>query len=181
MIANNLLIYLTNSSATLPSQKEVKQSVAEILQLFAQGEGATYSLYFGEVGNQPLYAVSVYPERGRKIPGKNLGERLIQSFVRQNLELLGDPRNCVGIWFDAESGTTYLDISTTLPDKEEALRLGQEYNQIGIYDFTRAEVIETGGTGEEIAELPPIDLRLPTLERSEQYGSDHGNGNSDGT
>ena len=45
------------------------------------------------------------------------------------------------------------------------MRLGEEYNQIAIYDLAHEVEISLGGTGEDILEALPEVSRLPPLER----------------
>jgi hypothetical protein len=52
-------------------------------------------------------------------------------------------------------------VSATLPDREQAITLGRQYNQLAIYDLLHDEEIETGGTGEPRLDLPPETARLP--------------------
>ena len=137
MTAEDITAYLYDSSLTLPEQKPVTMVVEEILTLLASSEGVTYSRYFGDIRNQKLYAVSIYPEQSRKIPGRLQNRNILQTFLFENVDLLAEPRNCVGIWYDAEQDATYLDVTTILPDREEAVQLGKAYNQIGLL-FTTA-------------------------------------------
>ena len=109
MIAENISVYFSDPSTTLPLLRDAEKS-AWVILFFGDG-GVTYSLYFGEIIPQKLYAVSVYPERSRKVPGNDLSVRIVRAFIRENEELLRDPRNCIGIWFDEETDITYLDIS----------------------------------------------------------------------
>ncbi len=57
--------------------------------------------------------------------------------------------------------TLISDISATLENSEQAIRLGMQYNQIAIYSLHEGAVIDTGGTGEALSELPPETERLP--------------------
>jgi hypothetical protein len=175
VIAKDISVYLSDPFTTLPQITASEKVVEEVIVQFDKRDGITYSLYFGDVKNQKLYAVSIYPEQSRKLPGKRLNVGLLRTFLRENSELLRDPRNCVGVWYDAEQDSTYLDVSTILPEKTEAVRLGIAYNQIGIYDLERLEVVVTEGSGEEIENLPPLSQRLPGIERS----TDHGNNKRD--
>ena len=65
------------------------------------------------------------------------------------------------------SGLTYLDLSATVPDLEQAVALGSRYNQVAIYDLLRFEEIRIGGTGETPDDLPPPIDRLPPLHQNE--------------
>lgn len=125
--------------------------------------GSTFNLYFGDLAGQSLYAVSVYPERSRLVGGPELDLRILERFLLDNLDLLQDPRNNAGTWFNEADGNTYLDVSSTLPSRQQAIQLARRYNQIGVFDLRTSEVIETGGTGELIPNLPPPAQRLPEL------------------
>jgi hypothetical protein len=122
--------------------------------------GSTFNLYFGDLAGQRLYAVSIYPERGRRTAGDDIDPRIVRAFILGNLDLLNDPRNSVGTWLNRANGLTYLDVSATLPDREQAVELGERYNQIAIFDLERLEEVAIGGTGEEIPNLPPPAERL---------------------
>lgn len=164
MSAVDLVAYLANPAHGLPRRIGVQKAATAIVANLTDKTGTTFSLYFGFINLQPVYAVSIYPERGVSLPTENLTNSVLQSFVRANRALLSDPRNCVGVWFVKEENTVYVDVTTVLMDREVAVRLGKQYNQIGIYDFERAEVLDTDGTGTEVPNLPPLEARLPALE-----------------
>jgi len=60
---------------------------------------------------------------------------------------------------------TYLDVSTTLADRNDALVMAAEYNQIAVYDLGGRSEIKTGGTGEATKDSLPVSERLPKLTR----------------
>ena len=170
MIANDLAAYLKNASVTLPAPIGVEQAIAIVLEEFVQAEGTTFNGYFGLIGMQPLFAVSLYPERTRLLDGKYLPRALLQTFWRENADLLSDPRCCIGVWYDVEEDVTYIDVSVALADEQQAVELGQRYNQRGIFSFERGVVIDTGGSGAEPEGLPPMEQRLPILQRENHHG-----------
>ena len=79
--------------------------------------------------------------------------------------MLEDARNTVGTWYNREEDSTYLDITTTLPSRTEAVSLAMQYNQIAMYDLAAQVEIATEGTGEEINGLPPLMERLAPIRR----------------
>jgi hypothetical protein len=160
-MAQNLRAYLANRRTRLPKLLSAAQAAAQIEHLHREHGGATFSLYFANVAGQELVAVSLYPERSVKVRGRFVPTRRLQAFVAQNQDLLHDPRNAVGTWYNEDNDTTYLDVTATLPDREQAVALGRAYNQIAIYDLFRDEEIETGGTGEPRLDAPPETDRLP--------------------
>jgi len=164
-IARNLADYLADASTVLPEPIDAEEAVAMIAKQHQENGGATFNLYFGDQIGQQLYAVSVYVERGVRRQGRALPIQFLKAFFKKNSDLLQDPRNSIGCWFDPETGRTYLDISATLPNRQAAINLGLRYNQISIYDLAHDEVISTEGTGEETTGLPPESQRLPAVER----------------
>ena len=165
--AKDLIDYLFHPAAILPEPEAVEEFAANIQRRHEIG-GSTSSRYFGDAAGQNLYAVSVYPDRTALIPGRNIPVTLLRTFIQANRTLLEDPRNAVGTWYNREEGSTYLDITTLLPDRAGAVLLAMQYNQIAIYDLAGRTEIITDGTGEEFEELPPAVERLAPLKRQRQ-------------
>ena len=167
--ARTLQQYRRNAATTLPFLQNAEEAAVISGQLFRQNDGATYSLRFGNQSGQRLYSVSIYPERSRVTGGKNVRTEIIAAYIQDNLDLLADPRCCIGMWYNPDESITYLDITVVLTNKREATSLGRRYNQIGIFDLRRFVVIATGGTGEPLPNLPQLDGRLPILERKSTF------------
>ena len=102
--------------------------------------------------------------------GNSLSPFKLRTFIASNDELLTDPRNSIGVWYDKEGDRTYLEITAVLlfldkADYTAAVRQGRRYNQIGIYDLEEKAYIALGGTGELPEDAPPVSERLPKLQR----------------
>jgi hypothetical protein len=149
--------------ARLPAPIEMAEVVRQVEALHTANEGSTFNLYFGDMAGRRLYAVSLYPERGVVLEGRQVDLKVLHRFILDNLDLLRDPRVSVGTWFNADNGLTYLDVSATVPERAQAIQLARQYNQIAIFDLFSFEEIETGGTGTKMDNLPPADRRLPAL------------------
>lgn len=179
--ADSLAGYLADPHSVLPEPVDTQQAVERVLALYEQSVdrynrgdsrsiGATFNLYFDSLSGQPYYAVALYsdlvpdPE-----PGIEADPRVLRSLIVQNWELLLDPRNNVGLWYDDVDGLLYLDISAAVPDKEEAIRLGERYNEKEGFDLEHGEPFPIGGTGRPGENLPPPMQRLPPLEREEEH------------
>jgi len=169
-IAITLSSYLSDDKTSLPSPLSAELLTQQIAAWLSHTEGATFNLYFGNMANESLYAVSLYPERSVVFANNSVPEHLLRRFITDNLDLLADPRNSIGIWYSEALNSVYLDISATLPDRLEAVSLGEWYNQEAIYDLAGNEVIDTGGSGEdrggwalETERLPPLLLRKNRL------------------
>jgi hypothetical protein len=133
-------------------------AASTVADLTRRNDGASFNLYKGDLFGTPHYAVSVYPERGEIVPGKASPE-VIAKFVEKNQDLLQDPKNSIGTWFNKQDGKTYLDISVTTPDIKEAATLGKAKKQLAIFDL---------GKGEEISLQPhPASEFTPVGEEPE--------------
>ena len=166
-MAKDLQTYLSNRRTRLPRQIAVEEAAQALAESHNEHGGATFSLYFGNVAGQNLYAVSLYPEpeRAITISGKSLSPADMEGFIKANLDLLADPRVCIGTWYYEDTDATYIDITAVLAEEQMAIELGRQYNQIAIYDLMRSEEIETEGTGEWTIPALPAAERLPKLQR----------------
>ncbi len=157
---------LSNPSSIPPAPMEVDEVIRQVFVLHAANGGSTFNPHFGDLGGYGLFAVSVYPDRSEVVLGKLVPLDALREFVVDNRDLLEDPRVSIGTWHNEEDGTTYLDISATVPDRQLAIELGQKYNQIAIFDLASFEEIPTGGTGESVLDLPHPQDRLPPMGES---------------
>jgi hypothetical protein len=164
-MADILKTSLLRRNRPLPSQIEPKQAVTHILTLHEESNGATFSLYFGNQAGAKLYSVSIFPERSRILQGKQIPQEVLAAYIQANLDLLADPRCCIGTWYDQDTGRTYLDVSIVVTNKKLAISLSKRYNQEGAFDLHRGEYIPTGGTGEPPDNMPPLHERLSELMR----------------
>jgi len=119
----------------VPSQEELVRASQEIAALTMQNKGATYNLYEGNMAGQPLYAVSVFPERTEEVE-EYPGAGRIHEFIQRNLELLRARGFHVGTWYNDALGRTYLEVSVTVSDLAEAKRLGRKYEETTVYDMS---------------------------------------------
>ena len=163
--AENLTAYLSDDALALPPALDASSLARKAASWLTSSEGATFNLFFGNMAGQPLYAISLYPERSVVISVEAISEDLLQNFVEDNQDLLTDPRNSLGIWYSNALNAVYLDVSATLPDKAEAILLGERYNQEAIYDLGQDEILDTGGSGEWLEGWSSELLRLPPLQR----------------
>jgi hypothetical protein len=166
--SRDIVGFLTGRRKRLPPLLDVDDVIGAIATIHAAADGCTFNLYFGNLTGTALYAVSVFPERGRVVPGRDLSPDIVRRFVLDNRELLAYPRNNVGTLYTEDDGLSFLDVSTALPGRGEAVRLGERYNQIAVYDLARGETIEIGGTGAPPPHIPPIAERLPRFRGSTQ-------------
>lgn len=179
--ADSLADYLADPRSVLRKPVDAQQaaersaalygrSVHQYNQGVSRNIGATFNLYFDDLSDQPYYAVALYSDLAPDPePGIDADVRVVQSLVVQSWELLLDPRNNIGLWYDDKDDLLYLEVSAVMPDKEEAISLAERYNQKEIFDLKRGESIVIGGTGIPVENLPPPMERLPALIREEEY------------
>ena len=177
-VARDLPEYLSDPATILPEPISVEEMAAHIVSLHQQQGGATFSLYFGDQSGQALFAVSVFPESSAIAAGRSLNLFSVRGFIQEHRRLLLDPRNSVGTWYNIPEDETYLDVSTTLTEREDAYALAVRCNQIAFYNLAQGREIPTFGTGEYTADLPPENERLLPLDqvrRSSTYGNKYPN------
>jgi hypothetical protein len=112
--------------------------------------GSSISQIGEDLFGKPGFSVSVHPDRTMIVDGKDITEQDLDAFREDNKDLLSDPENFIGTWFDQSSGKTYIDISTRKENKQDAIDLAIRYNQKAIFDLENGVEIDTGGTGENI-------------------------------
>ena len=54
-------------------------------------------------------------------------------------KLMNNPALCLGTWVN--EGTVYLDLSENIPNREQALELGKERNQLAIFNLETFEEV----------------------------------------
>lgn len=115
-----------------------------IVQLHSRNGGSTFSMRRWDLSDAAEYAVGVHPDRTQVLDHPPT-ERDVCLFVDANRDLLRDPAKSVGTWFESATGKHWLDVSTTLADREVAVELARKHNQTAIFDLARKEEIQTGG------------------------------------
>jgi predicted GNAT family acetyltransferase len=120
----------------------------KIAKLTNEGGGATYNPTKGDMGGTDAYAVPMHPELSKTIEGTKVTPEQIQKFmdtpaVKKAMD--ADPTLSVGTW--ANDGKTYLDLSSTIPDRDEAIALGKKNGQKAITYLKDRTDIDLGGKG----------------------------------
>ncbi len=87
------------------------------------------------------YAVAVHPDCCAILAEITLGDVLeFQLRYASTLEL---PGRIFGGWRDPSDGRIYLDVSILVEDRDKALELAREFDQLAIFDFATGESIPT--------------------------------------
>jgi hypothetical protein len=113
--------------------------------------------YHVKSGKEPKsgYMCATYAERAEWIKGdavKDPEKRTdaIKKFMEKNKDVLSDPDNYLGTWYDTSSGNISLDISRNFKSKSEAIKYASEHNEKAIWDVKNMTEIPTGGTGNNL-------------------------------
>lgn len=93
------------------------------------------------------YAVAIHPELSRVVSPGGQVKQALKDYVHDNPEAFEDPTNKFGAWHDPDTDQVWLDVSTVVSDRGEAVELGKRHNQIAIWDIVAGQEIPTGGTG----------------------------------
>lgn len=132
--------------ATVKEGLDAQQATQLRGKLHQPDGGFTLNLHTGKEATSG-FAVAVHESRSVDIPEKELTVDHLQEYVGKNGEIFADPRNMLGAWHDPNSGSVWLDVSTVVGDRDEAIALAQKHNQISIFNLDNFEIINTGGTG----------------------------------
>ena len=172
-VAEDINSYLADpKNFLLPQPADVDNAAQQILALYEESgrEGATFSLYFGNMSGKPLYSVSVWPERGTQPLDNEMSVSVVQDFIEANSDVLkdlNDPRCGIGLWYNVDDDVVYLDIVALLPSRLDAVALAMRYDQIAVFDLEALTEIGTGGTGNGPSVMPSATERLPGMRSQE--------------
>lgn len=89
------------------------------------------------------YSVATEQGTAKVIKGKKITEKDILDFIEEKKDLLKNPNNFVGTWYNPDTGNTELDVSTAVATEEEAMQMANANSQLGIWDFKNKQFVET--------------------------------------
>jgi hypothetical protein len=87
------------------------------------------------------YAVAIHPDCCAVLAELTLGDVL--EFLLRRADTLALPGRVLGGWRDPADGRIYLDVSILVEDREQALELAREYDQLAVFDFSTGESIRS--------------------------------------
>lgn len=89
------------------------------------------------------YSVSTFKQREVVLLGQPTSAGIAQ-YIRANDDLLSNPNNILGTWYDADANHTYLDVSVLVPRMGDALALARKHDQFAVFDLRTATTINLG-------------------------------------
>ena len=118
-----------------------RMKLHRVLNTAVKNGGATLTNLFNAIRAKAGVMVSLQNYETVKDAADTIG---IYNTVRQYstiaTQLSNAKRHCyIGLWYD--NGKCYIDISVRIKDMKEAIKVGKENNQIGIYNLATAETI----------------------------------------
>ena len=114
----------------------------EIVQLTINNGGCTYSpKTHTNLSGKPFYVVSMYPECEKIIPKDKFTSSHVLLYYCNHVELLRQESNSLGTWLNTDNDMVYLDIVRTVSDKDEALTIAKDNNEIAIFDLLNMKEI----------------------------------------
>lgn len=144
--------FAKSKAGVLPEEFHSSEAATDhadaIAKLHNEGGGSTYNPTKGDMGGKDAYAVPMHPELSRTVEGESVTPEQIKKYMEDpkvKVALAADPTLSVGTW--AHEGKTYLDLSSTIADRDEAVALGTKNNQKAIAYLKTREDIQTGGKG----------------------------------
>lgn len=133
-VRNQLLQATPQSNDDTIDAQSVASNVAE------PDSGATVDL-INKVPITSGFAYSPYPKRSRRIHVSDLSEEDITTYVKDNMDILQEPGNFLGVWHDPSDGSVYLDISVVTDDAHQARKGCEDNDQIAFFDMQILESV----------------------------------------
>jgi hypothetical protein len=118
--------------------------------------GSTASFSRGDMKDEKLFVVSIYPDRTEKFVERPTWQELFE-FAKANLYLLSKPDHALGTWFNDYDLVHIVDVVICIPDRDVALELGRRFNQLAIFDLeSRREIPILRAHQESTAKLAEV-------------------------
>jgi hypothetical protein len=118
--------------------------------------GSTVSLVNGNMEDEKLFTVSIYPNRTKEFGERPTWQELFE-FAKANLDLLSKPGHALGTWFNDYDLVHIVDVVICIPDRDVALELGRRFDQLAIFDLeARREIPISRAYQESTAKLMEV-------------------------
>lgn len=111
--------------------------------------GFTFSLYGKPKSPKTGFALSIHKNTEAVVKGDmddHEAATALRDYARTHRTALKAKNTYIGGWHNPEDGQVYLDVSTVVKSRDEAIRLGRANNQLAIYDLGKGETITIEAT-----------------------------------
>jgi hypothetical protein len=140
--------YAEQKAGVLPESSYQTDRAQHISDLTNANGGATYNPIRGNMIGQDAYAVPMFPDLSRTVNSSKVTPAQIKGYLQipeVQARLKANPKLNVGTWVN--DGKVYLDLSLAVPDRAEAVRVGQANGQKAITYLKDMSEISLGGRG----------------------------------
>jgi hypothetical protein len=133
------------------------------MSMTMSGGGASVNLK----GKPPKdgFMVSPYKDREKTVTFKRDRAEMIKAFKdyqSNNKDFIQQKNHYLGSW--KNQGKVYLDISVNVADKEEAMKMAKEHNQLAIWDVKNKQEVTVGKANGVTVYLIPLDATDAEIE-----------------
>jgi len=120
--------------------------IRNVVEHHINNQGGTWSLSTqrelgGLVDRNPsrpeLYAVSCNKDTEVAVDGPVLTVLDISTFIIDNQFQLALPGMYLGTWYDSTTGTSYIDVTQVLSQRDHAIKVATQANQLAIWELTK--------------------------------------------
>ena len=112
------------------------------------------------------YAFSEYKQYEESIPIDEFSSQHVKRFRVKHEKLLAHPDHYIGGWFNKDNGEVYLDISTVLPERREAMARARGDGQTAIWDLGKLEEIRVEEDSRQFLNNNRSAFQNPRITRS---------------
>lgn len=142
---------------SLPRGSGAGTSVSRaVSRTFSTAFGAGGITIKAATGDEPKegYVVATHESKGavieksKSMTREDLEGRIFQ-YYKKHKDVLDQDGYYLGLWFNKDTGNLHLDIAQVETDKDVAIKLGIDHDQIAIWDIKNKNEIQTGGTGKK--------------------------------
>jgi hypothetical protein len=81
------------------------------------------------------FSVAIHPEREQQLTGR-VRFADVKAYAFRNADLFAKRGVVYGGWRDPQTGVAFLDVSTVVATRAEAVSLARKHNQLAYFDFT---------------------------------------------
>ena len=138
-----------------------------IFRHIMENEGATFDIRTREFKKEgfavadPAQAYEAEQKHSSAVFAEE-GQKLIGEFIKKWKDELAEPNKYVGAWLDG--GNYYLDVATVVMDRDQAIDMGQQTDQIAIWDLGAEEAIRLRKADSRVLLVPGNALNEETIE-----------------
>ncbi len=137
-IANVFPEYFTPATRQLPN--DFNGGIYRAMDSLADGDGFTRNPF---TGAEPAEGFAVAID-GASL--KDMSPESVQAFLQKHADVLSREDVYLGAWKAPDTGVVELELSRIVPDKEQAVLLGQAFDQKAVRDIQGKQDIPTWGT-----------------------------------